>query len=401
MTLPRTNVATKGFVERGSECYWPLRLLASARLGRNGVSMSRIARVILLASLVLSGCSEPPPPPAPKVVRAIKSMTVSKRAGEQVRRIAGVVEAGLVSDLAFEASGKIMTLSLELGDEVTAGMVVAELDPEPFALSVKSARGSLNEATAKLRDAQAKFKQQERLIDKGYTAQTDYDSALANLNSASSSVEVARSQLDIAQRNLKQTKLVAPFAGRVSQKFTERFTEVTTGQQIVQVSSQGEHKVEVSVPEGMISELSIGDAVSVRFPTLGEFTDTGKIASIATRASVVNSFPVTVSLDSPSQDVKPGISAEVAFRFETAVTGKAFMLPVTAVLPTGKKGEAIVYVFDAANSVVREKRVHVENVSDNELEVTGDIKSGDIVASAGVSFLSDAMEVKLLVAPRK
>ncbi|MCH9673236.1 MAG: efflux RND transporter periplasmic adaptor subunit [Gammaproteobacteria bacterium] len=328
-------------------------------------------------------------------------MTVSKRAGEQVRRIAGVVEAGLVSDLAFEASGKIMALSLELGDEVQAGLVVAELDPEPFELAMKSARGSLNEASARFRDTQAKFKQQEQLIDKGYTSRTDYDSALANLSSARSNVEVARSQLDIAERNLKQTKLIAPFAGRVSQKYTERFTEVTAGQKIVQVSSLGEQKVEVSVPEGMVSKLSIGDPVTIRFPTLPDLTDTGKIASIATRASVANSFPVTVSLDSQSPDVKAGISAEVSFQFATAVTGKAFMLPVTAVLPSGQKGQAIVFVFDESQSVVREKRVHVVNVRDNELEVTGDIQVGDVVASAGVSFLSDAMEVKLLSAPRK
>ncbi|MEM7253650.1 MAG: efflux RND transporter periplasmic adaptor subunit [Pseudomonadota bacterium] len=358
--------------------------------------MMRLIALAVGSLTVLAGCTEPPPPPPEEVVRSIKSLVVSERAGAQVRRIAGVVEADLVSDLSFEAAGKLVTFAVELGDEVARGDVVGELDAEPFELSVKSAKGSLSEADARLRDARAKFNQQKELIAKGYTARSDYETSLANLNSARSAVSIARSQLEIAERDLKQARLLAPFNGRISEKYVQRYAEVSPGQAVVQLSSLGDQKVDVNLPEGLINFIAIGDAVDIRFPTLPGKPTTGRIATIGSRAGSTNSFPVSVTIDRPRADVKPGLSAEVSFQFTTASTGKAFMLPVTAVLPSDEQGRAFVYVFDAGSSTVARKAIEVVNVRDNELEVTGGITEGDIVASAGVSFLSDGMRVKLL-----
>ena len=153
---------------------------------------------LLAVGLVLTACEEEKAPPV-EVVRSVKTMVLETRAGEQTRKIAGITEAATVTDLAFETNGRIVEIPVDIGDTLKKGDVVAQLDGEPYRLRIKSAAGQLTEAQARLSDAEAKFKQQDTLYKKGFATKTAFDTALANLNSARSSVEVTTSQLQLAE----------------------------------------------------------------------------------------------------------------------------------------------------------------------------------------------------------
>lgn len=359
--------------------------------------MKWVRPIALSVLLALAACEEEQAPAQPPI-RAIKTFEVSDRAGEQSRQIAGITEAAVVTDLAFESSGRMTEITVDVGDTVAKDQVIAKLDPEPFNLRITSSRGQVVEAEAKLADADAKFKQQEDLYKQGFATKTAYDTALANRDSARSSLQVARSQLKLAERDLERAELTAPFDGSITAKHVERFTEVTPGQQIVQISADGNIKVNAAVPEGLVRRLQPGQTVSVSFPTLNDAMASGQITQIGARASSTNSFPVTVVLENNELPLRSGMTTEVTFRFKTEATGKAFLLPLSAVLPTTQSGNATVFVFDREAGVVREREVQVLNIAGNDLEVTGDLKEGDLVASAGVSFLVDGMKVKLLQA---
>lgn len=351
---------------------------------------------VLVTAILVSACDEQVAEAPEQPVRAIKSFVVSERAGEQVRQIAGLTEAAKVAELAFESGGKIIALSVDIGDRIEAGQVIARLDPEPFDLKVLSSEAQVKDAQSRVTDAQTKFGQQRQLYDQGYAAKTAYDSALAAKLSAESNLEIARSQLQQARRDRSQTDLKAPLPGVISIKHVEQFTEVTAGQPIVQLSADGDIKVNSSVPESLVRRLKLGQPVLVRFPTMNDETAEGSITQIGARASTTNSFPVTVVLAGNGLALRPGLTAEVMFGFETEATGNAFLLPLAAVLPTSEQKKAHVFVFDEAASVVRRRTVDVLNISDNNLEVSGDLKDGDIIAAAGISFLTDGMQVKLM-----
>lgn len=350
---------------------------------------------LLVCVLILAACEEEKPVvEAP--IRAIKTIVVTERAGTQERRIAGLTESSIVTDLAFQVGGRIVTMDAEVGDRVEKGAVIAALDAEPFKLRIRTAAGRVADAEAKLKDTEAKFKQQSTLFDKGFATKTAFDSALSALNSAKSAVDVALAEQEISKRDMRQTTLTSPLSGNVTEKYVERFSEISTGQKIVQVSADGGLKVKASVPEGLVRRLSVNDAVQVSFPTLEGRLEPGKITEVGTRAGSTNSFPVTIILDNPVTDLQPGLTAEISFTYKTEATGKAFLLPVTAVLATEPTVGGTVFVYDPAAGVVRQKKVQVDNVHNNQLEITGDVKKGDIVAVAGVSFLVDGMKVKLL-----
>ena len=358
-------------------------------------TMRRLAFLAIALFPLLAACGEPEV--APEIpVRAIKTHVVSERAGEQSRRIAGLTEAAVVTDLAFESSGRMTEINVDIGDAIAKDQVIARLDPEPFDLQISTSRSQLVDAQAKLADATAKFAQQKELYEQGFATKTAYDTAIANKDSAESNVQVAESQLRLAERDLERAVLTSPFAGQVSEKFVERFTEVSAGQKIVQVSANGETKVKANVPEGMVQRLEPGQVVKVSFPTLNDAVVSGRITQIGARATNTNSFPVTVVLDPSDLPLRSGLTVEVIFAFETAATGKAFLIPLGALLPTTEPDKGYIFVFDKTESVVRKRTVQVLNVSGNDLEVAGEIAEGDILASAGISFLVDGMKVKLL-----
>ena len=351
---------------------------------------------VLGISLLLSACEEASvEAPADPPIRAIKTLVLEDQSAEQIRRISGIVEAQTVTDLAFETGGQITKLDINVGDYVDKGEVLGELDSEPFKLRVDSARGEVDRASANLRDAKEKFEQQSALRKKGITTKTKLDTAIANLDVAESQLKVAQSSLSAAERELRKTQLRAPFRGRVSEKYVNVFSDVQARQQVVQVHTEGKLKVIASVPEGLVQKIKPGDYVSVGFPTLQGLQSEGTIEDIGSRAGAANAFPIEIVLNSQYPELRPGITAEVTFRFASETNGSAFIVPNTALLPSAEKRIASVFVYDEAGGVVNRKKVTIMNVRDNELEIEGPLKAGDIIATAGVSFLTDGMKVKL------
>ncbi len=356
-----------------------------------------LGKAVLAACMLLgvSGCDEPPEA-TPEVVRAVKTVVVDTRAGYQARRLSGIVESDVVADLSFEIGGRVLAIGVEFGDTVREGSEIAQLDQEPYRLRVQTAESELAQANARLRDASEKHNQQSTLYEKGFTTKTNFDAALADFEAAQSSVEVAKTRLEIAMRDLRNTTLRAPFDGLIAERAVDNFTEVTAGQKIVQIHDETSLNVEVSLPESLISSINRLDSVAVVLPTLDGLEASGVISDIGSRAISANAFPVKVALNDPPDRVRPGMTAEVVFEFENAATDQGFVLPNTALLVSGTRDEAHIYIFDPQQQVVRRRTVQVISIRDNDIAVAGDISEGDIVVVAGVSFLVDGMKVRRL-----
>jgi len=363
-----------------------------------GLFARNLIRMALLfaSTLALASCGSEGEKAEEFPPRAIKYMKIGEVADSASRTLAGVVKAGTRSNVAFETAGRIVDLKKTVGDIVAEGELLAALDPEPFELKVSEATFTLNQAKATLKDAQQKHFQQEQLWQKKVTTRTAYDTAVSNLSNAEGQVGIAESQLELRQRDLKKTKLIAPFPGRIAEKKIEIYEEVSAGQPIFVVQTDDENEVEVVIPENLIDRISVGDTVSVAFPPLGGLEIDAKITEISPVAGEANAFPVTVRLSKSPPDVRPGMSAEVTLRFDTEATGKAFSVPLSALKPDVQSKAATVFVYDEADGVVRMRPVQVVAIQGNTPQIVGGVKAGEIIATAGVGHMYDGMKVRLL-----
>ena len=352
--------------------------------------------LMVLAALSLAACDEEVADSGPDPIRAIKYTKLDTRAGLQSRKIAGVMAAEVTSNVAFETHGQVIELLHNVGDRVEKNAVLARLDPEPLILAVTQANGELERARASADDAQKKYDQQKQLLDRGFATRTAFDTADANLKNAVGAVTVAQSALERAERNLKRAELRAPFTGVIAIRSVEVFEEVTGGQAIFAMQTDTKGKVEAALPETMVNQITLGSSVTVSFPPLGDAEVTGTVSEIAPLTGDANAYPIKVSLNATPPGLRSGMSAELTFRFATETTGKAFLVPLAAVKPVIEKdGDAIVYVYDESAKTLAERRVKITNVEGNMLEIVGELTAGEIIATAGVSFLHDGLRVNL------
>ncbi len=359
---------------------------------QSGRLFRAIAGLACLATI--GGCDDAPEAAAPPPVRAIKYMTLEQGAGAQMRRISGVVAAGTSADVAFQTGGQVVALEKSVGDAVTSGDVLARLDPEPLRLRLASAESELARAEATLADAQSKFNQQKTLFDRGYATRTNYESALASVKTSRGALGVAESQYRIAKRDLAKATLKAPFAGVIARRAVDPYEEVATGQTIYVLQTEGQNEVRLSLPETLITRVAVGDAVKVAIPLAQPGPIDGVVAEVAPLAEGANAYPVTVRLEGSPQTLRPGMSAQVMFEFETSEADDAFAVPIAALKPeTGDQG-GTVFVFE--NGRLSARKVDVVNVRDNMLHIVGPIREGEVIATAGVSLLYDGMPARLL-----
>lgn len=351
---------------------------------------------LFLGLAFLGGCGAEEEAKAPEPIRHIKHMKLSAKPVNQSRVISGVISPVVKSNVAFEIGGRILKLNVSVGDRIEKGAVIAELDPQTFQLNLDSAQGSLQSAHAQLADAVKKFEQQSQLYKKKFTTKTNYDSAMATLESAKSTVAIEQSKVEIAKRDLKNTKLLAPFTGAVSEKFFDAFEEVSTGNPIIELHTEGRYEVDVSLPETLVNDIHVGDKVSVKLTIGNHELMEGYVKDIGSRAGQANAFPVTVGLSKDGVGLRPGMSVEVKFEFAQTLEGQTFNIPLAAIITSGEKDKSYVFVYNTKEKFVERRDVQVVNIRDNVLIITGNVKEGDIIAVAGLSFLVDKMPVRLL-----
>lgn len=361
-------------------------------------------------SVLAAGCQDETPPPV-DIVRPIKHMTVNERAQGQVRRIAGVIEAAETTSLSFQVSGNLQTVLVDLGDRVTTGQILAELDKEPYQLAVEAAEADVAQARARLTDAQESYKRTSKLFEARHVSRAQLDAAQAELDAARGQVKAATAQLDIARRDLRNTTLTAPFDGRVAARDIEPFQDVAAGQRLFDLEGDDALEAAVLLPEPLIRFIQVGMPVEIVIPSLrnpgqvvGDNNDVrmaGTVTEIGSRADSGNAFPLTVSLFDPDPNVRPGMTAEVIFTFDEAAEQTAFLVPFSAILLGEEARQGYVFRFEPASGgedghgVVRKVLIRGRNIHGNRAEVFEGLEGGEVIATAGVHFLHDGQTVRL------
>ena len=352
---------------------------------------------IACLGLLLAGCEEPAPVETVERVRAIKSYVVTERAGADQRRYSGTLVASDTSGLAFAVSGTVAAVEVKQGDQVTAGQVLARLDPEPFDLNVQAAEAEQTSAKAQFSEKENTLARQTQLFEKGWIAKAALDQAVAAYDAAEAQLNVARTRLGTAQRDKGNTVLRAPFDGVIAERAVEAFEEIRAGSPLFQINSEGALEVELAVPDNLVDRLAVGTPAIVEVSTVDRCGCDAVISEIGSASGAANTVMVKAALLSANSSLLPGMGAEVTISLSDDAGARGFLVPLTAIAPGDGVEQGYVFVFDPAERVVR--KVAVEGgggVSGNFVEVTGGIAAGDIVASAGVSFLRDGQTVKLL-----
>lgn len=360
---------------------------------------------ILSCVLLLTACgedtvSENIEPP----VRGLKTQLIEKVEETIVRRFPSVLQPSSTSVLSFEISGRLKEVNLDVGQRVSKGDVLAEVDPRSLELQVETAKAALAEAESRAGNAATNLQRKDELLKKKVIAQTSFDEAKTEAETTASQVLQAKRSLDTAKENLTKAALIAPFDGILNSVEVQSFSNVSPGAPVATLYAADAFEASFSVSFDIVNRLAVGKKVVVRLADNPSVVLAGHISELGARADTVSSFPLVVKLDETDPSIKAGMAVEVAMEF-TVPSGQGFSLPLSVLPFDGKlvngnvpedPGKTSVFVFDPDKSTVHRREVSVGGVRENSIIIVEGLKLGERVAVAGVSFLREGQKVKLL-----
>jgi membrane fusion protein, multidrug efflux system len=339
---------------------------------------------------LLAACS--PPPALIEPIRAVKVLTVGLSSFDSVYEFSGEVKPKVESRLGFRVAGKLIKRQAEVGQHVQAGQLLAQLDPQDYALAADAARAQVSAATTNRDLAAADFKRYKELKDQGFISG-------AELERRDTALKAGQAQLDVAQVQLKSqgnqtgyTQLKADVSGVVVSVDAEPGQVVTAGTPIVRIAQDGARDVVFSVPEDKVKQMQVGADVKVR--VWAENRDlAGKIREIAASADpVTRTFVVKVSLvgaDAPALGTTVYV-APVALAHNGV---QVIKLPTSALKQDGKT--SAVWVLDKASMTVKSQAIQIATADGNEAVISGGLQPGQLVVSTGVHVLSPGQKVTI------
>ena len=211
-------------------------------------------------ALMLTGCApeEKAELEQKEIVRGLKAIVVGGDAHTMTRRFPSVLEPAESSSVGFQISGRLDKINLKVGQTVSKGELIAELDDEAAKIQVASAQSSVKQAKVKADNASDNLARQQKLLSRGTVTRVAVDNAKVEATSNALALVQAQQAVDSAKESATKTKLYAPFDGVVSAVMAEAFTTVSAGSPIAKINRDGGFEVKFSVNYNTVNLLKVG-----------------------------------------------------------------------------------------------------------------------------------------------
>lgn len=318
--------------------------------------------------------------------------------GEQSRTFSGVSKAGIETNLSFKVGGTINRLNVKDGDQIRAGQLIAVLDDTDYNLQLDQTKANLTQAEVQMQNAKSTYDRMSKLYETGSVSVNDYEQAKTTYESANAGVSSARKQVQLAEQRVNYTRLRAPIAGRVANLNAEINENIMPGFTIITLTSGSDIEVTVGIPEAFIAMVHEGDVVEVEISSIAGRNLSGVISEVSyIVGSSSTTYPVTIKLENSSEDIRPGMTANVTFNLTSGNEKETILVPPVAV---GEENDEnfvyVVKIIRGDTATVHKRIVSVGELTGGGFEITEGLKDSEIVVTAGISKLTEGLTVKLL-----
>lgn len=359
---------------------------------------------------------------------AAVTTTTALAAERPIRRfiaVTGTLTAQEQADVAAEIAGRVVATPVERGTHVAAGADLVRIAEAEVGAQAQEAEANVRQIEARLAIAdgadfqidrvpevasaraafelaQADFDRARMLTERQLLSQADFDksrtqaeNARRQYESARNSAEqqyqsllAARARMTLARKAVADTVVRAPFEGVVEQRLVSVGDYVTRGTKVASVMRTNPLRVELTVPEQFISEVSAGRAVTMEVDAYPGETFTGQIRYVSPALKVdTRALIVEAVVSNDAGRLKPGFFATA--HVEEASEKPAILVPVTAVRVISGSPRVYVVTGDRAEARI----VTTGQTVGDQIEVTSGLKAGEAVATSNIVQLVDGASV--------
>jgi RND family efflux transporter MFP subunit len=290
-----------------------------AAIGRRDMAshrtIVRLAVVVALGVAVACGRSEATTQAtraASDPVRTLTLAQVQPRAMPKELLLTGTLVAHRQSDLAANATGRVLSTHVERGQSIPAGTVVARLDARMAKYSASAARAQSRVAKAQLDLAKTECSRADKLLADGVISKAEYDRTTSDCTTTLSSAAAADANAALAAVQAGDSVVKAPFAGIVGERFVEVGEYVQPSTRVASLYAIDPIRLSIAVPEADVGRIAQGQEVTFTVAALAgrSFDAKVKYVSPALREGT-RDLVVEAVAENPDHVLRPGMFATV------------------------------------------------------------------------------------------
>ncbi len=301
----------------------------------------------------------------------VSVVSASRQTVPQTEVYSSTVQANIVNNIAPQTSNRIVKLNVEVGDFVSAGEILAEMD-----------KASLRQAELKLKNDRQELERVKALLGEGGISQSDYDA-----------LQLAYEVSEASYQNLlDNTVLRSPISGVVTARNYDKGDMYAMSSPIYTVQQITPVKILVGVSETDYTKVHKGDKVTVTADALPGRTFTGSVVRLyPVMDPASHTFKVEVQIPNGDRLVRPGMYVRATVNMGD---NDSIVIPDSAVVKQQGSGQRLVYVIDADN-VVSIKIVTIGLHFGSSYEILSGLEEGDRVVTGGQSALKSGIKVEV------
>jgi len=335
---------------------------------------------ILLASLVLIGCSQKQEVREKAPTRVQTEVIASSQVGK-AQTYVGVVEESEATAVSFISMGTVRRVYVNEGQAVSRGQLIAEMDDS-------QARNLLESAQASATQAEDALKRYSLLHERGSLTEAQWVEI-------QSKVTQARSQLSVARKNLADCRLTAPVSGIIGRKNVSAGETAMPSQAVCTILNINSVKVKFSVPETEMMALKSSTPVRVSVEATGRTFIGGRVEKGVQADALTHTYDVRVRVDNKERVLLPGMVADVEVGDVSAApadtVSAAISLPLN-VVQRRADGSLFVWTVDASKKAHR-TQVEIGSATGNHVAILSGLKAGQRIVTEGYQKLSEGTQV--------
>jgi RND family efflux transporter MFP subunit len=354
----------------------------------NHTSIAAMAALAAALGACSGGGEKASLPPAGAVARAVRVARPATRLETGLARATGTIRARNEATLAAKATGQIRRIRVEVGDRVRAGAPLVEMDSTNVRIALENARAAERLATANLTEAERELARAQELVAQEGLAQATFDKVRTGWEIAAAQLDQARAAVRMAEQQVADATITAPFDGVVTARYHNAGDTVTLMpvSPILALTDVDHLEARLAVPEAIASFVTEGE----RVPGATTPGDERFEAIVRVKGAVIDpatrTIEVLADVAAGGPVLRPGTLVNVDFGGFADREG--LFLPASAVRNEG--GAAFVFVLAEGKAERREVKVaqvtpgtvSVESGLDGSAEVIrdpGSLAPGDAV----------------------
>ncbi len=354
------------------------------------VRVATMALSALTAALMLTACSRPEP--VPEAVRAVRTMTVQLEPLNAELDFAAEIQARVESRLAFRVGGKLLRRSVEVGQVVRNGQLLAQVDAEDLRLGEHAARAAEGAAEVNASQAGADLERFKELFAQGFISSAELQRRESTARVAQAQLAQARAQGRVQTNQAGYGQLLAPADGVITSVDAETGMVLAAGQPIIRLAHAGPRDVVFTVPEHIVANvralLGREGGISVQLWGRAAAPLAATVREVAAAADP-QTRTFRIKADVGAADLDLGQTASVTLTRPTA--HGVVRLPLAALLQ--RQGRTLVWLLDPDKMTVRTQPVEVADAHGNDVVIASGLSAGMEVVTAGVHVLTDGQHV--------